>query len=680
MVGEKLEDEDLSTKITSVLKESINGITFGEILEALERYDFSPSSIRRALQKLEEEKKIFTLIGDVSVQGRPKSLYMYAPNPSEKDNAKLQTKSDIDAEIERKESSSETENVLREMVKQAFGKIGGLPPEQRKKIYSETSKKLLKEDPRELLLKFASWLYNEHAELVKVYLSTSIIIEKEKTRNNIDGIERIANNVFYRWLGVQRDPNKFLEQTDSSVPFRLKYSKNSGDLSIFNESLLRQSIERSVFGNFVLERIKTESQDRPIRIGGSDASGYGIDLARYVPWNASHRYLYLITSVGVRYNLHKKTIEKDINPDPKVLAQYERKRAIEEGYLITPEMMQDEENMGGRIYEAAMDLRQYNKDYEILFNPGNTDVHFRDGRVFPVEHRFSDAINYGQHGDMVRRCLRIFANIVSMVGSEEGRVLMCGFVKRVNLDIMGPLILWYISIGSCDSEKRPILELSTEEYLHSPELYDHNQIVNSLFAALSSIIDVDYSIVTFRTVRRFQSMQEDNIMNLPPSTDRSDWENRLNKFKMDRSEDYIDDAVRDYALLCARASILSFYSSRPGTMSPENEKDVLVPRIETLIPYPFIDFSNSHKLSTKETIITKRVVSIMSDSGVLSKYPDDVNPMKDNNPKIFFAPKPVSEAHEDCKAIAKLYSGSLTSLLIREAKAYWLQMQASKVR
>lgn len=666
------ETDNIDDKILNQLRGRPNGLSFGDLSEVLEKFDFSPSTLRRAVQRLETHGKIYGLQDPNLSQGRPRLIYVISP---ESDIfGSTETKDEI-AEKQEEKESLEDDNVLRDIVSQSLGPVSKLPPKKRKEAFDKTAKLLISKEPIEMLVEFAKWLKAYYSTSVASYLADSNHREREETMENIRRLERVGSQVFYRWLGVPRNPS--IDKYDSQhtgIAFRLKYSKDQGDQSALNEDELRKYLSLSVFGEHVIEIVEIDERNRPVKIGGSDASGYVVDLAKLIPWNASHRELHLLTAVGVKYDIYKQTTDKDINPDPRVLAQYERRKAIEEGYLITPDMQQEEDGMVGRIYEAAMDLRQYNKDYELLFNPGRTDLHFRDGRIFPVEHRFYDAVNYGLHGDMVRRCLRTFVNMVSMVGNEEGRVSLCGFVKRVRLDIMGPLILWFMAFGN--SENESIIEMTLSEYLRSPELFDHNQIVNNLFASLSRTLSEHKGAVTFRTVRRFQSMQEEPLPNLPPTKDRDEWEGRLKEMALDRDEDYIDDAIKDYAALNARASILTFYSSRPGTFNPDNEKDILIPRIEVLLPFPWIDYNGKTQVKDKEIDLVKKVLSIMNDRQVLSIYPDDVNPFQNNNPKIFMAPKPVSEAHQYSKAVAKLYSGSLTTLLVREAKAYWMHLQS----
>jgi hypothetical protein len=673
--GETQESE-VSDVILDALGNSVGALTYGDLVEKLaENHDFSTSAIRRALQKLQDENRILALPEDVKGQGRPKYVYR-ALNQSP---GTLTTMDRVSEERERNESP-EDDNVLRDIVNQAIGgELDRMSPSQRRSVYKETALALLTENPIELILEFAKWCVETHRYFYGQYEDAGDHRLKEKMKVSMIYLEKIGRRVFNQWLGVPWDvPTS--EDEGMETPFRLKYTNNDGDLSEVHESSLRKYLNWTIMGDSFLEIIDINPQERPLRIGGSDSSSYWTDLGKIIPWNTSSRPLAIITAVGARYDINKKVPETFINPDPKVLAQYSRSKAVDEGFLITPEMLQDEETMVQRIHEAAMDLRQYVKDYEILFQMGITKMHFRDGRVFPVEHRFSDAVNFGPHGELVRKGLQAFSNLVRGVGSEEGRVLLCGFVKRVNLDIIAPLVLWHMSFRKKESGGRPLLVMTPEEYVKSPHLYSHNQVVNNLFFALSDTIPKGKAVVTFRSLRRFQSMQEEPIKNAPPSADRDYWENRLRELVKNRREDYLDEAVSNYAFLTAKASVLTFYSSEPSTLNPEHEKDIVVPRIETLAPYLKIGYpeSGDPELRSVEKRYVSEIVSVMTDSEVLEVYPDSLFPFGEGSPKIFMAPKPVCSAHEISKDVARMYSEEMLALLAREARASWFRLLAKR--
>lgn len=674
MVDDPEKEQNVSNAILSALKDSGTPLTFVDLLEKLGDRDFSISSVKRALAKLQEDSQIIALPEATGTQGRPK--YVYKSNQNV--NGETTTMAQISEKKEQSEHG-EDDTVMKELVSQTLGwGVNEMPENERRKIYRETAQRLMSEDPRKLAVEYAKWLRATYGEFFAKLTQATSERDKDQMKKALTRLKAIGRRVFNQWFGVPWDVPAG-EEDDSTIPFRLLHSNNAGDLSKCNEELLQMYVNWSIVGETFLELVEVSRQNRPLRIGGSDSSSYWVDIGRLLPWNSPSKPFALITAVGARYDINKKVSDHDINPDPKVLAQYSRKRAIDEGYLITPEMLQDEENFAQRIREAALDLRQYVKDYEVLFEKGTTHVHFRDGRIFPVEHRFSDALHYGDHGEMVRRGLAAFSNLVSRVGSEEGRVLLCGYVKRVNLDVIAPMVIWYMAFESGKKGSQPLMKMTPLQYTSTPQLREHSDIVNYLFSAISDLVPEDRAVVTFRSIRRFQSMQEDNIMNSKPTEKREIWQQLLGTFSKSINEDYKDDAVSNYSFLTAKASVLTFYSSKPSSLDPRTERDIMIPRIETLVPYLFIEYPSGkqpERIVKFDRDVIPRIVSVITDPEVLDVYQDDLMPYDTGSPKIFMVPKPVCRAHETSKEIAKLYSGEMLVLLAREIKAAWLQHQA----
>ena len=670
-------DPGIEESIETILGATKDPISFGEILDQLGDRDFSISRVKRVLQKLQIENRVAALPETTEVQGRPKLLYVLV----RRENGTTETKDEADRKASDAYSDPNEDSIMKELVKEAAGGIlDRMPLSEKKQIYRVTAKRLMNENPVDLFVAFAKWLFETHSRLYQVFENPKGKKEKTEAKDTMLMLEGIGRRVFNQWFGIPWD--RIDKDDPIPIAFKLKHT-TAGNSSALDEQSLRRYLSRSVFGNHFLETVALNPEKRPLRIGGSDSSSYWVDLGRILPWNSSSRPLAIITAAGARYDIDTKSTSYDITPDPRVLAQFERRKAIEEGYLITPQMLQDEDGMGERIREAAMDLRQYLKDQEVLFEGKVTDIQFRDGRIFPVEHRFADAVHYGPHGDMVRRALRGFQNIVARIGTEEGRVLYCGFVKRVNLDVVAPVVLWYMGFGSAKVQgEEPIKRMTVENYATAPENSRHSQLVNGLFSAMSDLIPEGQTIVTFRSVRRFQSMQEPQILNSRPSLDREYWEEMLRELgKSYDEEEYFWDAISLYAFLLAKASILTFYSSEPSTLNPQVERDVVIPRIEVLVPFGDISYDDGvpPKIVHKELDYVKRIASIITDKDVMDRYSDDLFPFDDNSPKVFMIPKPVKEAHEVSKGIAKTFSDLFLGLLVKELKASWLSIQESKL-
>ena len=654
---------DLKQKLIELLKSTDRPLSVGDILESLE-LDERPSTVRQALRSLEDEKQIVSFIEPRSEVGRPKKFYRAID-----EEAVLSTAMTRDA--------YERHNLLRELIDDSAGRYSTMPFEEAKAIFRSAARRLLSEDPRDLFVKFAQWLTSQHKSEIQLYKdcrNRGLKNDAEKHLRNIIRLEKCANVIFTRMLGVPAQ----IRQDDGTLkpgPFILKLNKRKlADESNLKPTELRKYVSWSVHGSHVLEKFQIEEFEPPIHIGGSDASIQPISLSVLLPWMVERCEMNIITAVGVRYDIFKDIRDIDRYPDPKVLAQYERNQAIEEGLLIPPAgTLGYPPEMENRIREAAMDLRQYVKDFELMFRSEPTvKVHFRDGRVFPYEHRLSDALQLTFHGDMVRMSLRAFRNIVHMIGTENGEVLYCGFVKRPGTRMLAPLIMWYIGFGSAQNSEKPIdAEMTLEDFLRSP--YSDNYVANQLFFAIGESLSNGEVYITFRLLRRFQSMEEPYVQNFEPTAERDVWAKRLETFNMQVFGKGADESGSNIiADLCSRSAIIQFYCSL--NIDPKYEPHAQIPRLEFLLPYP--DFRETLGSPTngnrKQVKYVQRILSVIFKQGVLVDYPDSLFYFSSNSPEFFLAPKPVCEAHDSAKLIAKIYRDDFIELLINEARRYWL--------
>src|SRR5437879_959792 len=96
-----------------------------------------------------------------------------------------------------------------------------------------------------------------------------------------------------------------------------------------------------------------------------------------------------------------------------------------------------------------MNVRPYIKDHEaIVGDSGHTvSIVFRDGRIYPLEHQFSDYHQGRIHGEMVRNSLKEFSNLLKDIEYSD-KALYCGVVKRASVEVIAPLIFWYLKYGS----------------------------------------------------------------------------------------------------------------------------------------------------------------------------------------------------------------------------------------
>jgi len=652
---------DLKEDLLKILKSANELRSIGDILESLE-YDEKIPSVQQALRTLEEEHKIVSFTEQERKVGRPRKLYAIV----EKEEA---VRSITRADYER-------ENLLRELVNDSAGRYSVMPFEKVQAVFKSAAERLLQEDPRRILVEFAKWLKSQHESEIKLYKkyeNSGSRRDAEKHLENIEGLERTAHQVFAQMLGVPEQLSQ-KDGTPKSGPFLLKLNRRKmEDDSNLDLAELENYVNYSAHGPSVIEKFTIESPRPPIRIGGTDSSIQPISLSGLLPWMVEHYEINIITAVGVKYDIFRDITEIDRYPDPKVLAQYTRKQAIDEGLLIPPSgTIGYQLEMENRIKEAAMDLRQYLKDFDLMFsNEPAAHIHFRDGRIFPYEHRLSDALQVSFHGDMVRSSLKQFRNIVHMVGADNGETLYCGFVKRPGTRFLGPLIIWYIGFGSAKGSEKPIdSEMTLENFLRMP--YSDNYTVNQLFAAVKDLLGGKDIYLTFRLLRRFQSMEEAPVQSHAPTADRNVWNERLERFNTQffgKSSE--ESGARIIADLCSCAAVVEFYCSLG--IDPKYEPHAQIPRLEFLFPYPDFKETLSHpgNGNTSQVKYINKMLGVLFKPGVLIDYPDSLLYSEQSSPDFFLAPKPVCEAHVSAKGIAQVYKDDFTELLIREAKSYW---------
>ncbi len=658
---------DLKEILIDLLRKTDRPLSVEEILEELQsKVGAEPSTIRQALRVLEDERKIIAF-EQKQETGRPKKFY----RPVQADDVKSITRDEYDQQ-----------NLLRQLIDDSAGRYSTMPFEDVKSIFQKAAKGLLEEESHDIFLRFAYWLKKEHDDEVRKFKecqNDGLRKEAERYYNHILQLERIANVIFAQMLGVPTQ----IKQEDGSFrkgPFMLKLSKNFDDESNLDETELKKYINWSVYGHSVIEKFSMEKSKLPMHIGGSDASNQPISLSSVLPWLMEHSEINIITAVGVKHDIYNDTEILDRYPEPKVLAQYERNQAIEEGLLIPPPgTLGFNPEMADRVREAAMDLRQYIKDFDLLFkSEPAVKIQFRDGRIFPLEHRLQDAIQPNLHGDMVRASLKAFRNITNMIGTENGESLYCGFVKRPGTSIIAPLVMWYIGFGSSDKFKVPIdPDMTLEDFLKSH--YSDNFIINQLFSVLGETLKDDEIYLTFRLLRRYQSLEESYVQNFEPSSDRDIWMKRLEKFAKEvYGESMTDEGVEIIANLCARASVLQFYCSL--CVNPYYEPHVQIPRFELLLPYLDLKetLENPEKGNEKQIKYLHRILCTIFNPGILMQYQESLFYFGQDSPEVFYLPKPVCEAHDSAKLIAQAYRDDFVELLVREAKFYWLQKMRGK--
>lgn len=655
----------MKEKIKNLLAANKDGLSVKMIEKGLDS-EYSIAAIRQCLKEMEDDKIIVAFAGETSQKGRPENIYKLMP---EKNVFKLVEKKDEDPRGEERK-------LLLELISETTDRHSTMPIEKLKELYGEAAICLMKENPIKLFTRFGVWLHEQHKEQAKFYLEARERHQNqtaEKHKDIMERLENLASFIFNRLLGV---PAKLRDDSGwKDGPFCIKFDFDSKkNKSHIDPQELEKYLTVSIFGKTVIEEITIDKIKTPFNIGGSDASIQSVDLSEVVPWKVESREIQIVTAVGTRYNiLDSVRSEVDWYPEPRVLAEYERVKAIKEGFIIPPTALGFEIEMERRIREAAMNLRQYHKDHEIMFEKEPlVKVHFRDGRIFPVEHRFSDSIQSGLHGEMVRSALNMFKNILNQIGVSDGNTLFCGFVKRPGLDWLAPLTKWYMGFGSRVDESESIdPKMTLDDFLKYPSMDTY--VSAHMFNALRGKLNSDKIFVTCRILRRFHTMQEPRISSRPATIDVSIWKNALKKNASDESPTIDEAGLDTYAALCARAAVMSFYTSLGSDYDPAYEISSSIPKIELMVPFQDLeDFPKKEKFEKNEANYVKRTLDTLLHKGVLTQYQDQLY-FGRRSPKIFLVPKTVRDAHDASKSIAKVYKDDFMDLLLREAKIFWLQ-------
>jgi hypothetical protein len=544
----------------------------------------------------------------------------------------------------------------------------GLDTKKVESVFREAAKCLLNEDPRELYFKFAKWLFEEFKKAVDSFLKAKdrgLSMVAENAKQKIEFLSELAEGIYVRQLGI---PN-----VKGKGPFRLYFdARKMDDTSQFNPVELRRRLESAIFGDTFIEKIKTKELSKPFHIVGTDASQFVFTPAELLRTPFDKLPIAIITAVACRYDLYtNEQVGLDYYPTPTTWLTYKTQEAINEGLIIPPQAsLQLDGLLWERTLSAAMNLRQYKKDLESFqMTPDGitADVVFRDGRLFPLEHEFSDYLSGKMHGHMVRRSLDAFKLLVSDIGSSETPTpLYCGVVKRPSVELIAPLVFWYMRYGSVEKLGKPIWpDMDESKFLFGYVMSDE-QTVMFLFLALARDLKENEHLVTCRFLRRFYYMVEPEILKKifekNPQTD-DEWEGFFEKL-IDERDSLIKPKAATYAMLCSKAAVLSFYCSVKGarTGAQLSVDSNAIPRYEILVPFTLLN--DTTRLREKEKEYVVRVATALADPMTLDIYPEKT---RGNARPIL--PKAICRAHEFAKSTARLFAkefvGELLSLAFK---------------
>jgi hypothetical protein len=666
MVEDPEPDKSALNKIYEyIVTSGAAGTTVQEIYENLA---INQNTIRSAIKRLLATHRILES-GERQAEGgagRPSTRYAVAEVGNE---LKLEHQQET-AEEEKSEALLET--IITYSMKNL--------PKPEDPIYGLLYAKLLSANAIDVLVQMAKWLckeYNEQFQLLKNHRDDRDL--REKYKDNLEKIREFSSFYFCSILGVpayEIDENNGIRRYGPIriEPVKRDDPRGNEPAGLDDEVDLRRYLRMSVFGHFVLQEFPVGEFDyKKNPVAGTDSSVYEIFLRDVAQVYLPNSSISLVTSIGVKLDAIGGQPFYDKHPEPKVLAQYEERAAIEEGFLIPPPgRFGFEEGLEERIQEAAMDLRQYSKDRDMLFSGEYpAKILFRDGRIFPLEYTYQDEINYGLHGKLVRASIRNFLTLTNLTNASKTNTLFCGYVKRTHLSIFAPLAIWYMAFYDPPTNEGPLLRgWKLDDFLSTS--FSDTEILSNVFYSSRERADRTV-VVTFRTLRRFQSTQNaKNLKNYEPTNDSSVWETRIKK-ALDGEDVAVDveEVASTFGTLLARSAVLMFYSSLTSDIKPTGQKNIAIPRIEIMAPYDELDYdslpNNDMKIAVSEReYVSKIIASLFGEKGVMTEYPrGDLTGKVSTDPEIFLAPTPVVLAHNYSKELGKIYSSDFKNLLFK---------------
>ena len=550
--------------------------------------------------------------------------------------------------------------------------------EKRRKYFAEAAHKFVREDPRDLLFRFAKWLFARHEVAVEAYkqavtgkASPQVL---EQAESQIEQIENMVRVIFNRNLGIP-DIQETAGKTFDG-PLRLKFKKRELQvIESFDDERVKSQLEFAVVGRAVLEKYSVPTVPREYSEAGTDASIRKFDLSLF-PSAFEKVKMAIVTAAAIRLNFYDPNPPQiDARPEPRQWRYYTEDDAIDQGLLVPPDAyLRLEEIIWERVTSASMNLRQYKKDLDCFEQDklGRIpDILFRDGRLYPLEHLFDDFCQPGIHGRIVRKGIESFRDIVNKVGRAYpslSRPVYFGVVKRPEVNILSPLVFWYFKYGS----DQPIWPTMDEQKFLLRTPMSDQRVAHYLFAAVIGELQPNERWTTCRFVRKFVAMNE----KVARSSART-YQEWLEFLQQEVDKFNFNPDVDPYAELCAHAAVTAFYVSLPLGRAGKSPEDYLTPRYETLIPFQLVETSDHELLTQYDGKLVNAVLTALGDPKGLEVYTESLHgpldPGRSSHEPVFIYPKATTLAHDYTKAVGDVYQkdflGYLWKIIIEVVKA-----------
>ncbi|MBI2600477.1 hypothetical protein HYW42_00840 [Candidatus Daviesbacteria bacterium] len=289
-----------------------------------------------------------------------------------------------------------------------------------KELLKQAREALMKEDPRELFLKFIQ-------ECIKD-LQTAPRAERFKYATYLNDVAIMGLGIWQEDIG--------LTATGQDA---LKFTREP------NWEKIKAHISEVVFGDYFIEQVSVPVDTQiwgtefPLRMSACDASQHRFKLK--APFNKAFASPVVVNNAGGTIKTNE--VEKRWTPIavPKNTGDYE------DWVILGPH---DYAYMEDGDYEwavkSSMDVGEFFVEETFIFKHGGLakkpDVHFRDGRIYPQDKLMNCKIQ-NRHGELTRQAL--YRMVTTCKTANDLKILYCGVAKQVELKIFSTIIDWYIT-------------------------------------------------------------------------------------------------------------------------------------------------------------------------------------------------------------------------------------------
>lgn len=220
-------------------------------------------------------------------------------------------------------------------------------------------------------------------------------------------------------------------------------------------------------------------------------------------------------------------VAAEVIPEPRRLAELHEKEALERGFIIPPELLDEMEGYSKRAVEAAMNILEYSLIKEEL-NPALREKGLRlgargtsgprpqfpprpvyhDGRLFPYEHKLDDyTTGYSaSHSKLVRLSFARFRDVLRDVIGDPSLTVV-GVVKRTRSPVLHPLLVYGLyTIGAISSDIELWKQLPRWHYI---ERYEVEALLRALYTKRG--IEKGKTYRTVGVIRRLWAMDKDLV-------------------------------------------------------------------------------------------------------------------------------------------------------------------------